>query len=141
MNNHLIRIGVILFIACSFMLTTSCNNGATANLKNKNKSTMEKTHSKHITLINSFEGPTGKVAESIKYWEDCRDFLKIQPGYISTKLHKSIKEGSKFELINVAVWESPKAFTEASQKMAKELGVSPTEGLKANPSLYTVISE
>ncbi|PWH82875.1 antibiotic biosynthesis monooxygenase [Algibacter marinivivus] len=102
---------------------------------------MESNKKTNITLINPFEVPEGKIEESIVYWEACRDFLKKEPGYISTKLHKSIKEGSKFELINVAVWESPKAFTEASQKMAKELGVLPPEGLKANPSLYSVISE
>ncbi len=141
MNNHLIRLGILLFIACSLMLTMSCNNEETANLKNKNKSTMEKTVSKHITLINSFEVPTGKVAKSIKYWEDCRDFLKIQPGYISTKLHQSIKEDARFLLVNVAIWESPKAFMDATKKMQKAIGAPPVDGLKPNASLYTVIRE
>ncbi|WP_219930762.1 antibiotic biosynthesis monooxygenase family protein [Algibacter marinivivus] len=116
---------------------TSCLNKE----KTEKKTNMESNKKTNITLINPFEVPEGKIEESIVYWEACRDFLKKEPGYISTKLHKSIKEGSKFELINVAVWESPKAFTEASQKMAKELGVLPPEGLKANPSLYSVISE
>lgn len=128
----------ILAIAILLVTTvTSCLNKE----KTEKKTNMESNKKTHITLINPFEVPEGKIEESIVYWEACRDFLKKEPGYISTKLHKSIKEGSKFELINVAVWESPKAFTEASQKMAKELGVLPPEGLKANPSLYSVISE
>jgi len=132
---NIIRISKITFIAFTLISITSCNNEE----KTKNTSIMENTKSEQIILINPFEVPQEKVEESILYWEACRDFLKKEPGYVSTKLHKSIKEGAKFELINIAVWESPKAFTEASQKMAKELGVAPPDGLKANPSLYTEI--
>ncbi len=132
-----LKISKIAFIAFLLISITSCSNEE----KTKNKSNMEANKSEHIILINPFEVPQGKLEESIKYWEACRDFLKKEPGYISTKLHKSIKDDVRFELINVAVWESPKAFAEASQKMAKELGVPPTEGLKANPSLYSIISE
>lgn len=64
-----------------------------------------------------------------------------EPGYISTKLHRSIKNDARFQLVNVATWETPEAFMNASKKMASELGVSPVEGLKANPALYTVIRE
>lgn len=126
-----------ILITLLLVSIASCNNEE----KPINNSTMESNTSAQIILINPFEVPKGKLEESVKYWEACRDFLKKQPGYISTKLHQSIKDNAKFELINVAVWESPKAFTEASQKMAKELGIPPTEGLKANPSLYTIISE
>ena len=109
--------------------------------KTKKNATMQNNTTAPIILINPFEVPENRLKEAVIYWEACRDFLKTQPGYISTKLHQSIKEDAKFMLINVAEWESPKAFMTASQKMAKELGVKPPEGLKANPSLYTVISE
>lgn len=112
----------------------SCDN------KEKNESNMESKKPKSVILINPFEVPDAKLRESIIYWEACRDFLKMQPGYISTKLHQSIKDDARFMLINVAEWESAKAFMEASQKMAEELEVKPPEGLKANPSLNTVIS-
>ena len=129
---------ITLIITILAVITvTSCLNKE----KTENRTNMDTNKIEHITLINPFEVPDGKLEESIVYWEACRDFLKKEPGYISTKLHQSIKGNTKFMLINVAVWESPKAFTEASQKMAKELGVAPPEGLRANPSLYTVISE
>jgi len=135
--NTTIKISSIIFTIVLLMGTGSCNHKG----NEKNNSNMETKNADHITLINPFEVPEGKLEESIKYWEACRDFLKKQPGYISTELHQTIKDDAKFELINVAVWESPKAFMEASKKMAKELGVAPPEGLKANPSLYTVIRE
>ncbi|MEM7372554.1 MAG: antibiotic biosynthesis monooxygenase family protein [Bacteroidota bacterium] len=102
---------------------------------------MKRTEIGHITLINSFEVPAGKLDESIKYWEVCRDFLKTQPGYISTKLHQSMKVDARFQLVNVALWKSPQAFKDAANKMGKELGVPPPEGLKPNASLYNIIRE
>jgi hypothetical protein len=122
------------------VFVTSCNNTGSTELTSKNKSTMG-TKPTYTTLINSFEVPSDKLEESIKYWESCRDFLKTQDGYISTKLHQSIIEGARFQLVNVAIWETPETFKRASLKMQKELGVLPVEGLKPNPSLYDVIRE
>lgn len=95
----------------------------------------------HIVLINPFTVPEGKVEESIVFWEKARDYLKGQPGYVSTKLHKSLKPDATYELVNVAVWESAEAFMTASQKMSKELKVQPVDGLMSDPSLYEVVRE
>ena len=75
----------------------------------------------HIVLINPFTVPEGKMEESIVFWEKARDYLKEQPGYVSTKLHKSLKPDATFELINVAVWESTEDFIAATQKMIQKL--------------------
>lgn len=131
----------ISLMAFCILLTTACNNKNNTELKIENESTMEAIKPEHTTLINSFEVPAGKLEESIKYWEACRDFLKLQKGYISTKLHQSLKDDARFQLVNVAIWETPQTFLEASKKMSKELGVAPVEGLKPNPSLYTIIRE
>lgn len=93
----------------------------------------------HVVLINPFTVPEGKIQESIVFWEKARDYLKKQPGYVSTKLHKSLKPDATFELINVAVWESAEAFMAASQKMRSELKVQPVEGLMSDPALFEVI--
>ena len=85
--------------------------------------------------------PEGKLEASIQYWESCRDFLQDQPGYVSTKSHQSIGGKGKFALVNVAVWENQKVFSEATKKMFEELQTPRVEGLKGNPSLYTVIRE
>ena len=135
--NGTIKILRIAFVSLLLIAAGSCRY----QVEQKSESTFATDKADHIILINPFEVPEGRLEESVTYWEACRDFLKKQPGYISTELHETIKGDAKFELINVAVWESPKAFTEASKKMAKELGVAPPEGLKANPSLYTVIRD
>ena len=136
-ERNTVKFSRMLLVAFLMISIIACNDKESSN----NGAHMGNSEPDSIILINPFEVPKGKLEESVIYWEACRDFLKQQPGYISTKLHQSIKDDTKFELINVAVWESAKAFTEASQKMAKELVVKPPEGLKANPSLYNIISE
>ncbi len=77
---------------------------------------------KEITLINPFEVPANKLDETIAFWEQARDFLQAQPGYISTSLHQSITDDARFRLINVAKWESVEAFVAASKKCKQKLG-------------------
>ncbi len=131
MKNILIR-STIGLTAILLLFVASCDT---------KKSNMDTEKSEYVTLINSFEVPIGKLEESIKYWEACRDFLKNEPGYVATKLHQSIKDDARFQLVNVAIWESAQAFMNASKKMSKELEVPPTKGLIPNAALYTIIRE
>jgi hypothetical protein len=94
-----------------------------------------------VTLINTFEVPAGRVEESIRYWEAARDFLARQPGYVSTRLHQAIAPDARFQLINIAVWESPAAFMAATQRMQQALRAPPPGGLRFSPGLYRVIRE
>ncbi len=102
--------------------------------------------SEQIVLINPFTVPEGKLEESIKYWESHRDFLKSQPGYVSTKLHQALQDQSflgeaTYQLINIAVWESQGAFNLAAQKLRAELGSVGVEGLSGAPALYHVVRD
>ncbi|MEM7749895.1 MAG: antibiotic biosynthesis monooxygenase family protein [Pseudomonadota bacterium] len=92
-----------------------------------------------MTLINVFTVPAGKEAEAIVFWEKAANFLKNQPGYISTKLHKSVQPNAKHGLINVAKWESAEAFKRASAAMRAKSGIKPVKGLSFAAALYTVI--
>lgn len=92
-----------------------------------------------VVLINTFVVPQGKVVEAIRFWERAADFMRTQPGYISTTLHQAILPDARYELINVAQWESAKAFSDASQALREEGGLKPVDGVIPGPSLYTVI--
>ncbi len=94
---------------------------------------------KALTLINSFEVPADKLDESILHWEQGRDVLKKQPGYISTALHQSLADDARFRLVNVAKWESVETFKAAIKIMQADPSISRVEGLTPNPALYTVI--
>ncbi len=92
-----------------------------------------------VTLINVFEVPQGQYEAAVDMWVQSRNFLQKQPGYISTALHKSIGPDAKFQLINIAKWESAEAFQAASKAMRETSGIKPVKGLKFTPGLYQVI--
>ena len=92
-----------------------------------------------VTLINVFTVPHGKADEAIKFWENAAEFMRKQPGYISTALHQSIQPDAKFQLINVAKWESVEAYKNASRARRTQTGSRPPEGLIPAPAVYTVI--
>ena len=94
---------------------------------------------KPVILINAFIVPEGKEAEAIAFWERAADFMRKQPGYISTTLHQAILPDAKFKLINVAKWRSAEDFKKARQALITQGGIKPVEGLIANPSLYKVL--
>ena len=71
---------------------------------------------KSVVLINTFTVPVEQIDATIAMWEIARDFLKTRPGYISTKLHRSLSPEAKYLLINVAQWESPEAYKAATSE-------------------------
>lgn len=93
----------------------------------------------NVVLINTFTVPAELEKETVQMWEKARDFLKDQPGYISTKLHRSVSNNARYMLINVAEWESVDAFKAAHQKMMQNKTVPLIDGVTGNPELYQVI--
>jgi heme oxygenase (mycobilin-producing) len=94
-----------------------------------------------VVLINVFETSAATLDEAVRYWEASRDFLARQPGYVSTRLHQAITPDTRFQLINVAVWESAEAFAAAIARMRQEMRLPPPAGLQSFPGLYRVIRE
>jgi hypothetical protein len=65
--------------------------------------------------------------------------LKHEPGCLSTELHGSISPDAKYQLINVAKWESMETQIAAMTRM-REAGVfSKIEGLETSQAFYEVI--
>ncbi len=64
-----------------------------------------------IVLINKFNVAADDVAALLQAWTDDATWMKQQPGYISTQLHRGTAGSNTF--INVAVWESAAALGRA----------------------------
>lgn len=64
-----------------------------------------------IVLINVFTVDAAEKDDLIKAWSHDADFMKEQPGYISTQLHEGLAGSSTF--INYAVWQDVKSFRDA----------------------------
>lgn len=92
-----------------------------------------------VTLINPFEVPEGKEEEALAFWERVADFMRNQPGFISTRLHKAIVPWARFHLINVAEWESAEHFQMAiNSERFKALTEPYMEVFPHFPGLYEV---
>ena len=64
-----------------------------------------------IVLINKFNVDQHEVEALLAAWADDAAWMKQQPGYISTQLHRGTAGSTTF--INIAVWESASALGHA----------------------------
>jgi heme-degrading monooxygenase HmoA len=64
-----------------------------------------------VVLINQFNVAREDAERFLEVWADDAGFMKQQPGFISTQVHRGIAGSSTF--VNVAVWESARALGEA----------------------------
>jgi heme-degrading monooxygenase HmoA len=95
-----------------------------------------------VTLINVFSVPKGKEDEFVKWWQDVKDNITKQPGFISGKFHKSIKPDSKFTFINVALWENEDVYWKAYEKSVTPVKSKLQQmGAEQAPALYSVAFE
>ena len=93
-----------------------------------------------VTLINPFEVTEDEEEQFLKAWLEGAALLRQAPGFISTRLHRSLDPQAKFRFVNIAQWESPQHFQaamsiEAFQQIREKMPFT------ANPALYRVISE
>ena len=64
-----------------------------------------------VVLINLFTLDKADEQAFLKAWQDDAAFMKRQPGFISTQLHRAIGESPTY--LNYAVWESTADFRAA----------------------------
>jgi heme-degrading monooxygenase HmoA len=66
-----------------------------------------------VVLVNTFTVESDEVAPLLKAWAADAAWMKQQPGFISTQLHRGI--GGSRVFLNYAVWESSEHFKRAFQ--------------------------
>lgn len=64
-----------------------------------------------VVLVNLFTVAPDEQDAVIEAWKADAEWMKKQPGYISTQMHKAIGESSMF--MNYAVWDSVSDFRAA----------------------------
>jgi heme-degrading monooxygenase HmoA len=64
-----------------------------------------------VVLVNTFTVEPDEVAQLLKAWAADAAWMKQQPGFISTQLHRGI--GGSRVFLNYAVWESSEHFKRA----------------------------
>lgn len=91
-----------------------------------------------VILINAFEVAEGHDEAFLEGWERTRAFLSTQPGYLSTRLHRSLVPDAEFRFVNIARWESVDAFRAGDLTAGVPGRTRPARG---PPSLYTVVRD
>ena len=91
-----------------------------------------------VILINPFEVPEGTDDEEfLRGWERAAAYMREQPGFLSSHLHRALRPDARFRFINVAEWASPEDFQAAlSSEEFREIvkGAGP-----GSPALYEVV--
>ena len=91
-----------------------------------------------IVLINAFEVPPDADDAFLASWQASREFLRAQPGYLATRLHRSLSPETDFRFVNVGRYASPQAFQAAvGQPEFREAAAAIQH--RAHPGLYKVI--
>ena len=90
-------------------------------------------------LVNIFDVAPDDIPALLKAWEDDANWMKKQPGYISTQLHRGIAGSTIF--MNYAVWESVAYFRNAfSHPDFQEAMKAYPSSVVASPHLFKKLS-
>ncbi|MCF6250008.1 MAG: antibiotic biosynthesis monooxygenase [Methylococcaceae bacterium] len=107
----------------------------------KNVSIMEqiKEDVSPVVLVNIFDVDEKDIPALIKAWEDDANWMKQQPGYISTQLHRGIAGSTVF--MNYAIWDSVEDFRNAfgHPEFQEAMKAYPSSAV-ASPHLFSKVA-
>lgn len=100
---------------------------------------MESREEGGIVLINVFTIDPADEEALIAAWKHDAEYMKEQPGYISTQLHKGV--GGSPTFVNYAIWESVETFQAAfvTPEFQRRIGAYPASAV-TSPHLFTKIA-
>jgi heme-degrading monooxygenase HmoA len=91
-----------------------------------------------VVLINAFEVPPNGDDAFLASWQASRQFLATQPGYLATRLNRSLSPETDFRFVNIGRYANPQAFQAAiSQPEFREAAAAIQH--RAHPGLYEVV--
>jgi heme-degrading monooxygenase HmoA len=92
-----------------------------------------------VVLVNVFTLDKADEQTFLQVWQDDAAFMKQQPGFISTQLHRAIGESPTY--LNYAVWESTAHFRAAftHPEFGAKLSSYPSSAV-ASPHLFQKVA-
>ncbi|MEU8894235.1 antibiotic biosynthesis monooxygenase family protein [Nocardia sp. NPDC048505] len=95
-----------------------------------------------VTFINVIELPATALDDFIAQWRDRARRLRTAPGFRDVRLHRALLPDSRFQLVNIAHWDSAEACTAAGADPTILASVARAETVAtAHPALYEVVAE
>ena len=98
-----------------------------------------------VTLINVVEMPADQIDKFMAGWKKRADIMSTLPGFRDYTLHRALLPDSRFQLVNVAHWDSPEAFeaamTDPEFRSLREAARGEIDfDVTAHPALYRVVA-
>jgi heme-degrading monooxygenase HmoA len=92
-----------------------------------------------VVLVNVFTLDAADEASFLEVWQDDAAFMKRQPGFISTQLHRAIGDSPTY--LNYAVWQSTADFRAAftHPEFRAKLSAYPSSAV-ASPHLFQKVA-
>jgi len=92
-----------------------------------------------VVLVNVFTLDVADEQNFLTIWRDDAAFMKRQPGFISTQLHRALGESPTY--LNYAVWESTAAFRAAftHPEFRAKISAYPSSAV-ASPHLFRTVA-
>ena len=92
-----------------------------------------------VILVNPFTLDKANEQTFLKVWQDDAAFMKRQPGFISTQLHRAVGESPTY--LNYAVWQSTADFRAAftHPEFVAKLSAYPLSAV-ASPHLFQKVA-
>jgi heme oxygenase (mycobilin-producing) len=97
-----------------------------------------------VTAVNMFNIRPDKLESFVAVWPELVEFMTKQPGFRSSTLLRALLPDSRFQLINIAEWDSAAELhaTMAEPKFQARMSAAIDEfGVAAQPGLYRVAVE
>ncbi len=98
-----------------------------------------------VTFINVFEIPREDLEAFKAGWRELAGIMASAPGFRDAQLHEAVSGETRFQLINVAQWDSEQAWRDAAgnpqmQAAARRVGADPVARRAAqNTGLYRAV--
>ncbi|WP_407117402.1 antibiotic biosynthesis monooxygenase family protein [Bradyrhizobium sp. LMG 9283] len=92
-----------------------------------------------VVLVNVFTLDNADEQSFLQVWQDDAAFMKRQPGFISTQLHRAIGDSPTY--LNYAVWESTAHFRAAftHPEFRSKVSAYPSSAV-ASPHLFQKVA-
>jgi quinol monooxygenase YgiN len=102
------------------------------------------TNTEPVTFINVFEVPPDQLDAFLAGWSERAEIMSRQPGCRSFRLHRALSPDTRFQMVNVAEWDSAEALQAATANPDFQASIrEATENfdVKASPGLFRVAVE
>jgi heme-degrading monooxygenase HmoA len=95
-----------------------------------------------VTFMNVIELPAVEVDGFVEQWRERAKLMRDAPGFRDSRLHRAKLPNTRFQLVNVAHWDSVEAWESAIANPAFQTAVRGVPGVVTpNPALYDVVVE